>query len=90
MQKAFTKEKIIESVLSFGSYFIDEGKELLSDEFGKDYGNYFSILSAIAGGFNERGEIKSYTGVEAGGYLDKLENTYDLVYRYRSRYICLK
>lgn len=83
MQKAFTKEKIIEAVLSYGSYFIDEGKELLSDEFGKDYGNYFSILSALAGGFNERGEIKSYTGIEAGGYLDKLENTYDLVYRYR-------
>lgn len=83
IQKAFTKDRIIEAVLSFGSYFIDEGKELLSDEFGKDYGNYFSIMSAIAGGFNERGEIKSYTGVEAGGYLDKLENTYDLVYRYR-------
>lgn len=83
MQKAFTKDRIIEAVLSFGSYFIDEGKELLSDEFGKDYGNYFSIMSAIAGGFNERCEIKSYTGVEAGGYLDKLENTYDLVYRYR-------
>lgn len=80
---AFTKERILDAVLSFGSYFIDEGKELLSDEFGKDYGNYFSILSAIAGGYNERGEIKSYTGVEAGGYLDKLENTYDLVYRYR-------
>lgn len=83
MRKAFTKEKIIETVLSYGSYFIDEGRELLSDEFGKDYGNYFSILSAIAGGFNERGEIKSYTGIEAGGYLEKLENTYDLVYRYR-------
>ncbi len=83
MLGAFTKERIIEAVLSFGSYFIDEGKELLSDEFGKDYGNYFSILSAIAGGYNERGEIKSYTGVEAGGYLDKLESTYDLVYRYR-------
>ena len=80
---AFTRDEIIESVLSFGSYFIDEGKELLSDEFGKDYGNYFSIMSAIAGGYNERGEIKSYTGIEAGGYLDKLENTYDLVYRYR-------
>lgn len=80
---AFTKDKILESVLSFGSYFIEEGKELLSDEFGKDYGNYFSILSAIATGFNERGEIKSYTGIEAGGYLDKLENTYDLLYRYR-------
>lgn len=83
MAKAFTKDKIIDAVLSYGSYFIDEGKELLSDEFGKDYGNYFSILSAIAGGYNERGEIKSYTGIEAGGYLDKLENTYDLVYRYR-------
>ncbi len=83
MAKAFTKDKIIDTVLSYGSYFIDEGKELLSDEFGKDYGNYFSILSAIAGGYNERGEIKSYTGIEAGGYLDKLENTYDLVYRYR-------
>lgn len=83
VQNAFTKEKIMESVLSYGSYFIDEGRELLSDEFGKDYGNYFSILSAVAGGFNGRGEIKSYTGIEAGGYLDKLESSYDLVYRYR-------
>lgn len=81
--KAFTKESILDYVLSFGSYFIEEGKELLSDEFGKDYGNYFSIMSALASGFNERGEIKSYTGIEAGGYLDKLENTYDLLYRYR-------
>jgi len=81
--RAFTKDRILDHVLSFGSYFIEEGKELLSDEFGKEYGNYFSILSAIASGFNERGEIKSYTGIEAGGYLDKLENTYDLLYRYR-------
>ncbi|MDE6378017.1 MAG: ATP-binding protein [Duncaniella sp.] len=83
MLGSFTKERIINAVLSYGSYFIDEGKELLSDEFGKDYGNYFSILSAVAEGHNERGAIKSYTGVEAGGYLDKLENTYDLLYRYR-------
>lgn len=75
--------EILDSVLSFGSYFIEEGKELLSDKFGKDYGNYFSILSAIATGFNERGEIKSYTGIEAGGFLGKLENTYDLLYRCR-------
>lgn len=82
-QHAFTKDKIINSVLSFGSYFIDEGNEVLSDEFGKDYGNYFSILAAIASGINERGQIKSYTGIEAGGYLDKLEKNYDLIYRYR-------
>lgn len=81
--RAFSKVDIIRYVLSYGSYFIDEGKEVLSDEFGKDYGNYFSILSAIATGSNERGEIKSVTGIEAGGYLDKLENAYDLLYRYR-------
>lgn len=81
--QAFTKDAILNHVLSFGSYFIEEGKELLSDEFGKDYGNYFSIMSALASGFNERGEIKSYTGIEPGGYLDKLENTYDMLYRYR-------
>ena len=83
MNRAFNKDAILKSVLSFGSYFIEEGKELLSDEFGKDYGSYFSIMSAVAGGFNERGEIKSYTGIEAGGYLEKLEKTYDLIYRYR-------
>ena len=83
IQQAFTKDSILKSVLSFGSYFIEEGMELLSDEFGKDYGNYFSIMSAIASGYNERGAIKSYTGIEAGGYLEKLENTYDLIYRYR-------
>lgn len=80
---AFTKRKILDCVLSYGSYFIDEGREILSDEFGKDYGNYFSILSAVSSGFNERGEIKSFTGIEAGGYLDRLENVYDILNRYR-------
>jgi hypothetical protein len=83
MRKAFTKADILNTVLSYGSYFIDEGREMLSDEFGKDYGKYFSILSAIASGYNTRSDIKSYTGIEAGGYLDKLEKNYDLIYRYR-------
>ncbi len=80
---AFTKQAIFDTVIAYGSFFIEEGRELLSDEFGKDYGNYFSILSAVASGFNERGEIKSYTGIEAGGFLDRLETVYDLIYRYR-------
>lgn len=80
---AYAKQSIIENVLSYGSYFVNEGRDVLSDEFGKDYGNYFSILAAIASGHNERGSIKAFTGIEAGGYLEKLENTYDLIYRYR-------
>lgn len=80
---ALTKDEIIQDVLSVGSYFLDEGQEMLRDEFGKDYGNYFSILSALATGETSRGEIKSYTGVEAGGYLDKLENDYGIIDRRR-------
>lgn len=80
---ALTKDDIIRDVLSVGSYFLDEGQEMLRDEFGKDYGNYFSILSALATGETSRGEIKSYTGVEAGGYLDKLENDYGIIARRR-------
>lgn len=82
-RRALTRDKIIRDVLSVGSYFLDEGQEMLRDEFGKDYGNYFSILSALATGETSRGEIKSYTGVEAGGYLDKLENDYGIVARRR-------
>lgn len=80
---AFTKTSILDYVLSYGSYFIDEGRELLSDEFGKDYGKYFSVMAAIANGITGRGQIKTYTGIEVGGYLDKLETIYDLLYRYR-------
>lgn len=80
---AVTKDAIIRDTLSVGSYFLDEGQEMLRDEFGKDYGNYFSILSAIATGETSRGGIKSYTGVEAGGYLDKLEKDFDIISRRR-------
>ena len=80
---AVTKDAMIRDTLSVGSFFLEEGQEMLRDEFGKDYGNYFSILSALATGETSRGEIKSYTGVEAGGYLDKLEKDFDIISRRR-------
>lgn len=80
---ATTKDAMLEQFISHGSYFIPEGKEMLSDEFSKDSGNYFSILNAIAEGANTRGDIKSCTGVEPGGFLDKLEKEYDLIDRSR-------
>ena len=78
-QNAVNKDKMISATVSLGSYFIDEGRELFSDEFGKDYGNYFSILAAIAQGHTSRGDIKSYVGFETGGYLDRLEEDYNIV-----------
>lgn len=82
-QKAYTKVAIINATISLGSYFIEEGKELLSDEFGKEYGNYFSVLAALAGGKTYRGDMTSYVGFETGGYLDKLENDFNVVARVR-------
>ncbi|MBP5536653.1 MAG: ATP-binding protein [Bacteroidales bacterium] len=80
---AYTKDTMIEAVLSYGSHFITEGYEMLREEFGKEYANYFSVLQAIAEGNTERGRIKSAIGIEPGGYLDKLEKTYGLVARQR-------
>lgn len=80
---ATTRDSMLQQFVGYGSYFIPEGKEMLSDEFGRDSGNYFSVLNAIAEGKNTRGDIKSYTGMEPGGYLDKLEKEYDLISRRR-------
>ena len=81
IQQAFTKEDIVKSTLGYGSYFINKGKDVLSDEFAKEYGNYFSVLSSIADGYTSRGDITNTTGVESGGYLAKLETVYDLIER---------
>lgn len=81
--KAFTKGTILHTVFKEGSYFLSEGRDVLIDEFGKDYGNYFSILSLIASSKTERGEIESILGMPIGGYLDKLEKEYNIIKRVR-------
>ena len=82
-QHALDQDAMFGAVVSTGSYFIDEGREMLADEFGKDYGNYFSVLAALAGGYTTRGEITSYVGFDAGGYLDRLENDYGIIAKRR-------
>ena len=52
------------------SPFTDEGKNLLIEEFGKNYATYFSILSAISNGKNTQAEIETVLGNKSiGGYL---------------------
>lgn len=64
--------------------FIDEGRNLLITEFGKNYGIYFSILLEIANGHYTQGEIESALGgISIGGHLSKLENVYNLITRER-------
>ena len=76
---ATTKTKMLNQIVRADSIFIGEGKAILIEEFGKDYGIYFSILSAIARGRTSRSEIESIVGKEIGGYLTKLENEYELI-----------
>lgn len=77
--KAVTRKKMIDLVTQEGSQFIDEGKLMLIDEFGKDYGVYFSILSLIAQGFNTRNQLEDILKKEIGGYLTNLEKEYNLI-----------
>lgn len=76
---ATTKSKMLKQIIKADSIFLGEGKAILIEEFGKDYGIYFSILSAIARGKTTRSEIENVVGREIGGYLTKLEKEYELI-----------
>jgi AAA+ ATPase superfamily predicted ATPase len=78
---AITKKKMFDNIFSNGSFFLNEGRDVLIDEFGKDYGVYFSILSLIASSKTARGEIENILGFDIGGYLDRLENEYQIISR---------
>lgn len=79
----YTWKKMINHVLSPDSPFLDEGKSMLIEEFGKDYGTYFSILSLIARGHTTRSDMENMLKMEIGGYLTKLQNDYGIITRHR-------
>jgi hypothetical protein len=76
---AITYDSMIDSIVSPDSVFINEGRSILVEEFGKDYDIYFSILAAIAGGKTRRSEIESVIGKQVGGYLTRLEEDYGII-----------
>jgi hypothetical protein len=77
--RAFTKEAMLEEVFSMLSAYIPEGRTILAEEFGPDYGTYFTLLAAISSGQTTSAEMKNLLGVEVGGYLAKLEEQYSIV-----------
>ncbi|MBM3198533.1 MAG: ATP-binding protein [Chlamydiae bacterium] len=72
---------IIDFLLSEYSPLLDEGRHLLTLEFGKEYGTYFAILELISMGKTSRSEIESVLGYGIGGYIERLEKSYSLLYR---------
>ena len=82
--KSISVEKIVHAVCDQDSPFKDEGKNLLVDEFGKQYGTYFSILDAVSNGLNTQAEIANALGEKSiGGQLKKLEETYEIIKKVR-------
>ncbi|CAA6801981.1 MAG: archaeal ATPase, fused to C-terminal DUF234 domain [uncultured Sulfurovum sp.] len=77
--KAFTLEKQLALIFKDYSLFLEEGKNLLIEEFGKEYTTYFSILSLIASSKTSRSELESILNKNIGGYLDRLENEYTII-----------
>jgi uncharacterized protein len=77
--KALTLKSMLDFMIKEDSSFIADGKNMLIEEFGKDYAVYFTILSAIARGDNTRAKIEAVVGKEIGGYLTRMENDYSLI-----------
>jgi len=80
---AYTLDAILNEIFSDNSNFLDEGKNVLIDEFGKDYGNYFSILSLIASSKTSRVEMESILEMQIGGFLERLENDFGIISKMR-------
>ena len=79
-RKKFTEKKMLDMFFERDSYFLPEGKNMLVDEFGKDYGIYFSILTLIAQGRNTRSELENALNIkELSGYLKNLSEEYGLI-----------
>jgi AAA+ ATPase superfamily predicted ATPase len=78
-KEIYTFPQMIKEVFRENSLLIDEGKNVLIEEFGKDYAIYFSILSLISSSKTSRPEIESILQKDIGGYLDKLEKEYMVI-----------
>jgi len=77
-------EQMIEFIVRENSPFTDEGKNLLIEEFGKNYGTYFSILSTVSGGINTQPDIMAALGDKSiGGQIKRLIEDYNVLKRLR-------
>lgn len=79
LYEAFTFTRMVEEIVSPLSLFLDEGKNRLIEEFGKEYATYFSILSLIASSKTSRSEIESVLQKNISGHLERLEKDYSII-----------
>jgi AAA+ ATPase superfamily predicted ATPase len=81
---SLTVDEMIHFMVRQNSVFTDEGKNLLIEEFGKNFATYFSILSAISGGINTQPSIEAALGDKnIGGQIKRLIEDYNIISRQR-------
>lgn len=78
-KNCLTLTGMLNEIFRENSLLLEEGRNILIEEFGKEYATYFSILSLIASSKTSRIEIESILEKNAGGYLEKLEKEYQLI-----------
>ena len=78
---AFSLDQMLKFILSASSPLLYEGKNVIIEEFGKEYNTYFSILSLIATGKTSRPEIESILERNVGGYIERLESDFAIIGR---------
>jgi AAA+ ATPase superfamily predicted ATPase len=79
LYESLDEKSMIAEIVSQNSLFLDEGKNRLIEEFGKEYGTYFSILSLIALSKTSKTEIESILEKNISGHLSRLENDYNII-----------
>jgi len=79
LQEAFDFESMLEVMISPNSLFLTEGRNRLIEEFGKEYGTYFSILSLIASSKTSKSEIESILEKNISGHLTRLQYDYNVI-----------
>ncbi|GAA0880618.1 ATP-binding protein [Algoriphagus jejuensis] len=80
---ALTLDGMLAEIFSANSLFLEEGKNTLIEEFGRDYTTYFSILSLIAYSKTSRPEIESILETSVGPFLEKLESDFGIIKKVR-------
>lgn len=76
-------EHMVDAMLQQDSMMLTEGRSMLIQELGKKYGNYFSLLAAIASGNNTFPMLEEEMGKNMGGLLNRLEEDYELIKKKR-------
>ena len=77
--KCTTHKKMMDYVFRADSYFLTEGKDMLTEEFSSDYGTYFSIMQLVASGLTRVSEIDGVMQKPSSVYLSNLEKSFGMI-----------